>query len=61
MSASETALVAFTICSNVLFVPQPKLANCLLDDLKASFISHGLGTGKIPKIDMSERGKHDNF
>uniref|UniRef100_A0A7C8ZDE8 Uncharacterized protein n=1 Tax=Opuntia streptacantha TaxID=393608 RepID=A0A7C8ZDE8_OPUST len=43
MSSSETALISFTISSNVLFVPQSKLFNSLLNHLVATIFPHGLG------------------
>lgn len=50
MFSSETTLIAFTICSNVLFVLQAKLFNGLLDDFIASVFPHGLGAEKNSKV-----------
>ena len=45
MATSETTLIAFSVSSNVLFVPQLKISNGFLDNFIPSIISHGLGTG----------------
>lgn len=41
MFASEAALVAFTICSDVFLVLQTQLLDSLLDHFVASLIPHG--------------------
>jgi len=43
MTTSQTTLIAFSVSSNVLLVPQLKFSNGLLDNFKPSIISHGLG------------------
>lgn len=46
MSSGEAALIAFSISSNVLLVPQSELLNRLLDNLISSLVPHRLGTVK---------------
>lgn len=56
MSSCQTAFIAFSISSNVFFVPESQLFNCFLDDGIASFISHGFGTETLdwtPSISSS--------
>ena len=43
MTASQAALIAFSVSGDVLLVPQLKFSNGLLDNFKTSIISHGLG------------------
>ena len=42
MSPCESPFVAFSVCSDVFFVPQPKFFDRFLDDLVTSICSHGL-------------------
>lgn len=55
MFASESAFIAFTICGNVLTVPQSKFLNCFLNNLKASIVPHRLGAAALSNISWGHR------
>lgn len=59
-STGQSPLVAFSISSNVLLVPQFQFFDCLLDYLIPTIISHRLGT-EIYKLKHSMIDNHDTL